>query len=144
MVTGDGDRRRNGRSLIPSSEVPDSINDLEATTVLLALHLLGDVLRRLKVSRLNIVVDNTSVRDTIAKGSSKSEKLNGIILRIIDILKNIGCKVTIRYIPSDPNPSDSISRGSIPDWTSLSRELATWMDKRQGEGATGLRSRVLL
>ena len=116
----------------------------EATAVLLALHLFRDVLCRLEIHRLEIVVDNTSVRDTLSKGSSKAEALNRIIVLTINLLKELGCRVTISYIPSSLNPSDSISRGTIPNWVTFPDELATWLDWRQGEGGSGVRSRVLL
>ena len=124
-------------------QIPDSINELEASAVLIALHQFQGVWPSINVRQLNIVVDNTSVRDTLAKGSSKSERLNRIILMILNTIKDIGFMVTIRYIPTDLNPSDSISRGRIPDWATFSDELATWMNLRQGEGAAGIRSRVL-
>ncbi len=126
------------------NHVSDSINELEAATVLMALHRLREVLIRLQICQLNIVVDNTSVLQVLAKGSSKSENLNAIVVLLIAALKEIGCRVTIRYIPSNLNPSDAISRGITPDWGAFATELATWMNKRHGEGRTGLRSRVLL
>ena len=81
----------------------------------LALNLFFEMLLARRIRVLTIVIDNTSVRDTMVRGSSRPEIMNQFIVASIEILKSLGCRVIIRYIPSDLNPSDAISRGAIPE-----------------------------
>ena len=109
----------------------------------MALYLFFELLLARRIRVLTIVIDNTSVRDTMVRGSSRSEIMNQFIVASIEILKSLGCRVIIRYIPTDLNPSDAVSRGAIPEWTAWTQELATWLDERHGVAETGFRTLTL-
>ena len=90
----------------------NEINELEAAGVLLALKECPARIR--KCAALDILVDNTSVKHTLAKGSAREFRLNEVVGRVLDKLGG-NAKVRIGYIPTGLNVADSVSRGRALD-----------------------------
>jgi hypothetical protein len=84
------------------------INRLEARAVHLAASFFADILSQ--AASILLVVDNSSVQHSIAKGSSASGLLNTAIVTALSHLPH-HVPITVSYIPSVLNPADKPSRG---------------------------------
>jgi hypothetical protein len=127
-----------GESWFRSFEASD-INFLEALAVLNALRCFEWILSEEGATHVRVIVDNTSVKFSLSKGHSKSEKISSVIQRILRIGTKLECSFSFAYIRTDLNPADPISRGRALDLQLASGAL----DWRRGVVEAEVNSRVL-
>jgi len=86
---------------------PKKINEMEARAVSEAIRACADIIRG---GHLLLLVDNTSTRATLHRGSAHAYLLNAAIGEAVSgLLPRQSCKVA--YIATNANPADAPSRG---------------------------------
>ena len=88
------------------------INQLEANAVFQAAEFFSSHLTRAR--SIHLVVDNTSVRATLARGSAAAHLLNGEIRKALRTLPSTA-DIRVSYVESAGNPADAPSRGQSAD-----------------------------
>jgi len=84
------------------------INELEAYAVANAWHAFAT--RLTELSKVQVLVDNTSVLHTARKGRAHEQPLNAAIDSLLSVIGG-NTNVTIAYIDTKRNPADAVSRG---------------------------------
>jgi hypothetical protein len=103
----------------------DAIADLEAKAVANAAAHFAD---ELAGQRVRLVVDNTNVQHTLARGSAHAERLNEAIGAALGALGRANpASVVVAYIATKANPADEPSRGRRLVWSKLGADLGSWM-----------------
>ena len=87
---------------------PGDINTLEAQAVHLAVIAFRDQLR--EATAVQLLVDNTSTKYALSKGSAASFTLNRCIRDALHALP-ASVPITVAYLDSASNPADALSRG---------------------------------
>jgi hypothetical protein len=91
-----------------SPMLPSQINELEARAVAIAARQFASTLS--EASSLLLVVDNSSTRYALSKGSAAAFLLNQAVRAALTVLP-AAVDIRIAYIPSARNPADPLSRG---------------------------------
>jgi hypothetical protein len=99
------------------------ISALEAAAISRAIDILLPTLRVFAKGTLNIVVDNTAVQAAVGRGLARSFAVNAALFPALRTLYDIGLALTIRYIATEKNPVDSVSRGLPVDMAKLGVEV---------------------
>ena len=86
------------------------IAQLEATAVIRALASFEEKLRG--ATRLQLVVDNTSVQHGVKRGNARAEDLAPLVADIVAAVATLGCPATVAYVKSLDNPADLPSRAT--------------------------------
>ena len=106
--------------------VRHAIAQVELLPVLLSLNTWKEKL--LGVDLL-IFTDNSSVKEALVTGSSKSLASRDLLVLIASILVELHVRLWIARVPSKSNPADAPSRGRVAEleaWTQVARVAAIW------------------
>ena len=107
-----------------------NINALELLAMIVAVRVWDG---RLRGRRLVLFVDNTVALACGRKGASRASDLNRLSHHFQLLLRGLGCRVWLYWVPSKLNLADTPSRGeppligvevfNVPPWTSVSAAL---------------------
>jgi hypothetical protein len=87
------------------------------------------------LSRVDILVDNTSVEAGLRRGMPRSEALAESVKKFWNQILNINIFITVGRVSTKLNPADSISRGKSLEFEKLEQAHGNFVQERNNENS---------